>query len=134
MAAKMCKKCGAPLPLQFGPGRRRVMCESCAPTRDRGRSGKPREPKPRVDVPTVTVGLVQVTKRDLEAAEATDTPIGQAALLLADRIEFGEDRGAGLASLVKQFRECMAQIEASKPEQVSDPLDELRKRRESRGA
>ncbi len=130
MPAKSCVACGKPLPLQSGRGRRRVRCESCAPPRNRKNPPSTRRsvPKPA----PVVAGLVDATKRELSDAEATDTTAGQAALLLADRIEFGSEKGAGLAALVKQHGECMARAIAGQPEKATDPLDDLQRKREER--
>lgn len=144
MPAKSCVACGKPLPLQSGRGRRRVRCESCAPPRNRKNPPSTRRsvPKPA----PVVAGLVDATKRELSDAEATDTTAGQAALLLADRIEAGlaraacdecaqragSEKGAGLAALVKQHGECMARAIAGQPEKATDPLDDLQRKREER--
>jgi len=63
-----------------------------------------------------------------------DSHQGQAALLLARRMESGDDAGAALAQMVRQLRETMASaLSSAVPDEV-DPVDELRARRDRRRA
>ena len=131
-----CSKCGAKLPLQQGRGRRRSMCEACSPARQRSDRGKPAKVAAVVPI-DVTPGarsvLASVTE-ELTAAGMLDSHQGQLALVLARRIEQGDDTGAALSQMVRQLRETMTSaLGAAEPEAV-DPLDELRGRRERRGS
>ena len=129
---RSCAKCGAPLPLQTGRGQRRKMCATCSPSRNR----KPTKtaPKPTVKPQTVQRSIVSVTTAELTEAGMLDSHQGQAALLLAHRLESGEDTGAAMAQMVRQLQLTMASALASvEPDEV-DPVDELKARRESRGA
>lgn len=71
---------------------------------------------------------------ELTAAGMLDSHQGQAALLLARRMESGDDAGAALAQMVRQLRETMASaLSSAVPDEV-DPVDELRARRDRRRA
>lgn len=132
---RSCSKCGAKLPLQQGRGRRRTMCEACSPTRDRG---KPRAAKVAAVVPIESAVkprsvLASVTD-ELTKVGMLDSHQGQLALVLAGRIEQGDDTGAALSQMVRQLRETMASALASAEPEAVDPLDELRAKRERRGS
>lgn len=128
---RKCEKCGANIPLQQGRGRRRRMCETCSPSR---------KPKSR---PTATAsaaglsdrsGVVSTVTAELIAVGMLESHQGQLALVLANRIETGDDTGAALAQMVRQLRETMASALSSAEPEAVDPLDELRAKRERRGA
>lgn len=78
--------------------------------------------------------MVATVTAELTAAKMLDTHQGQAALLLAHEMQSGNATGAALAQLVRQLRETMASALASQEPAEVDPLDELRAKRESRGA
>lgn len=60
------------------------------------------------------------------------TPSGQAALVLARRIDVSHmDTGAGLASMVKRLQETVDQLVSEAPVD-DDPVDELTRRREEK--
>ena len=125
---RTCEKCGAPLPMQSGRGRRRKMCQTCAPSRDRGKS------KPAV-APLVREGYDSVLSS--VTAELTDVGMlnshqGQIAVGLARRFDAGDDTGAAMAQVARQLRETMASALASKEPVEVNPLDELRAKRERR--
>ena len=77
--------------------------------------------------------LTDAAARELEAAGRLDTVFGQAALVLARRIESPMETGASIASMTKQLRETMADA-LKGAQQVADPLDEIRARRDSKRA
>ena len=130
---RSCSKCGAPLPLQTGRGQRRKMCATCSPPRQRNRK-KPKVAPAATAKATVQRSVVASVTAELTEAGMLDSHQGQAALLLAHRLESGEDTGAAMAQMVRQLRETMAAALASvEPDEV-DPVDELKARRESRGA
>lgn len=124
-----CRSCGKPLPAQSGRGRRRVMCPQCSPKRDRS---APKRPKSKT--PVVVDGLTTATRAELEDAGKVGSSAGQAALLLAKQVEFGDESGSGLAALVRQHRESMAVALVDVSTETADVLDELRARRDARGA
>lgn len=71
---------------------------------------------------------------ELTAAGMLDSYQGQAALLLARRMESGDDTAPALAQMVRQLRETMASaLSSAVPDEV-DPVDELRARRDRRRA
>jgi hypothetical protein len=87
--------------------------------------------KPSVRVAHLPAGLESVTMRELETAGRLDTVLGQAALVLARRLESPHETGASVASMSKQLRETL--VDALKgARQVADPLDEIRARRDSK--
>ena len=97
------------------------------------RSPKPATMKQPKAPPVLVVGLGAVTARELEAADRLDTVLGQAALVLARRIESPMETGASIASMTKQLRETLADA-LKGAAQAADPLDEIRARRESKRA
>jgi hypothetical protein len=127
MAARDCAKCGRPLPLQVGRGRRRTKCETCSPVR---------KPAKRVTVlaplPTGGESLVAATLAELERADVMSSALGQAALLLARRIEAGDDSGSAIASLVKQWQDTMGRATAGAEPQTVSLTDQLKARRDAR--
>lgn len=93
---------------------------------------RPAVPPQQQAVAAPTGGLLAATAAKLVTAGRLDGPEGQAALILAARIEMSAvsaETGAGVASLVKQYHATMAEAlkDAGK---ATSPLDELRSRRE----
>ena len=128
---RTCTKCGAPLPLQSGRGRRRTMCATCSPSRAKKQAASS---APATSAPEASGGVVATVTAELSAAKMLDTHQGQAALLMAREMESGNATGAALAQLVRQLRETMASALASQEPDEVDPVDELRAKRERRGA
>lgn len=84
------------------------------------------------------VGPVEATTLGMLAeAERENTPLGQAALALARRVDSPREMGAGLAALVKQLEQTLRSATSGVHEDAS-PLDKARDdlaaRREARGA
>jgi hypothetical protein len=80
----------------------------------------------------VAAGPVEVACRtELLAAQRIDAAAGRAALALAARIDAGQETGAGLASLSKEFRAALAQALLNAKKEP-DALDQLRARRAQR--
>lgn len=75
-------------------------------------------------------GVFLATMAELDAAGVVDSSSGQAALILARRIDApGAETGAGLAALVKQHGATL--VDAVRGgEAIVSPLDELRSRRD----
>ncbi len=128
MSARTCAKCGGPLPIQVGRGRRRIKCEACSPTR------KPAARRVTVlaDLPATGESLASATAAELDRAGVSSTALGQAALLLARRIDDGQDGGSAIASLVKQWQDTMGRATAGVEPQTVSTLDQLRMRRDAR--
>jgi hypothetical protein len=72
-----------------------------------------------------------VTRAELAQVGQVDSSSGQCALALARRIDAGMESGAGLAALVREHRNAMADALGGADLEVS-PLDQLRQRRERR--
>lgn len=121
MSARLCAKCGGPLPVQTGRGRRRIKCETCSPSRVKPRRAswsKGLSPK----------GLVAATRAELDAAGVAGSMAGQAALILAERVEFGQDSGSAVAQMVRQLHESLARALAGVAPAVADPVEVARAR------
>ena len=125
----LCVKCGGPLPVQTGRGRRRKRCENCAPSRVVSPKTTSRPAVPAAP----TSGLLGATRAELARAGQLSSHAGQAALLLAERIEFGENSGSAIAQMVRQLHDTMSRALADQVAEA-DPLDELLSRRERRRA
>lgn len=82
-------------------------------------------------------GVVAATRRELEEAGRLETALGQAALVLARRVEDDRDTGSAAAAVTREWRAVKAEALAGAGAQQS-PLDkardELAKRRAARGA
>lgn len=128
---KACAECGTEFEAKrkaakFCSGR----CTKRAQRRPAGKSD-PTEVVPIA--PTEPAGsLTAATQATLERAGRAASATGQAALALARRIDGGHtETGSALAAMVREHRAALA--EATRDAQtVSDPLDELRARRERR--
>lgn len=139
MSTRVCALCGAPLPLQHGRGGRRKMCEHCSPPRRRGPAvtmtlvtGEPMATPDGNPTGTVT----EATSAELAKLGQADTPNGRLALVVAQRIDAGQEPGGALAQLVKSHREVMAAIHATANAQTEDEqpnlLEQIRIMRERR--
>jgi hypothetical protein len=73
------------------------------------------------------------TRTALELAERLSTPAGAACMVLAERIDAGQDSGSALAAMVKQLVATLA--DATRGTKVTaSPVDELRTRRDRKRA
>ncbi|WP_217349378.1 hypothetical protein [Mycolicibacterium fortuitum] len=78
------------------------------------------------------VGLIASVVNDLTAAGRMQSVLGQQALRLAIRLETSTvDTGAGLVSLSKELRALMS-LALAGAEDESDPVDELKSRRDEK--
>ena len=79
----------------------------------------------------VAAGLLAAVRGELVAAGVEESALGQAAILIAERLESGVDNGSSVAAMVRQLRDTMA---AALVNEVADadPLDELAAKRERR--
>lgn len=78
-----------------------------------------------VEVDHVAGAVESATLAVLTDTERVDTPLGQAALVMARKVDGGRDTGAGLAALVKQL-EATLRSATSGVAQESSPLDSAR--------
>lgn len=90
-----------------------------------------RPPEPIAEPRQATSGVTGATWAALEAAGRVDTPLGQAAMVLAARVDAGVDTGSGLASLARELRATLDAATRGAQAAV-DPLDELRARRDGK--
>ena len=112
-----------------------VTCRQRASRRDREspKSEKTASITPISPPEPAETGLVAETRRALEEAEALATVQGQAALLLAQRLERAVDTGSAMASLARQLSAAMTEaLAAGTPK--ADALDELAVRRRNKAA
>lgn len=94
-----------------------------------GPAGRP-ETAPPLEPSSEPGPTAAATTVELERADRLNTAIGQAALVLAKRIDASStETGGSLASLVREHRATMAEALRDTDGQA-DPLDELRTRRE----
>lgn len=91
------------------------------------RRTRSRKPPPPADEPSVAAA----TKTDLAAVGRLAGPLGQAAMVLAGRIDAHRDTGSALAAVTKEWRATMSAATAG-VKREANPLDELRERREAR--
>ena len=125
-----CDSCGGPYEAL------RPWSRFCSPTcRSRARRGA-LMPHALPPPPPAGGALARAVQEELEEADRLDVPYGQAALLLAARIDENRDTGSAVASLVRELRAMRAAALAG-ARVPSSPLtkmrDELAERRRARG-
>ena len=103
--------------------------ERCKKRAQRGggaKNGKERQAeKPQL------ASVAAATLLELQEAKRLHTPLGQAALALAHRLDLSHtDTGAGVASLAKQLQATLAAATADVDAEQADPVDEVRAARE----
>jgi hypothetical protein len=85
--------------------------------------------QPEADPPKAdAAGIAPAVARQLEAAKRLDTPLGQAALTLARRIDSSRDTGAAMASMTRELRATLADA-LQGVAQEGNRVDDLRARR-----
>ena len=131
-----CNECGNTLPPPR-PGGVRKKCLDCSPPRRRpdpapAKKRPARKPRPKlVPLPVAEPepeSVFDATRQVLRRADRIGTPAGQAALVLAMRLDSGEDSGSGMAALAKQLQAMIAEVTRD-AKTTTSPLDELRARR-----
>jgi hypothetical protein len=83
-------------------------------------------------LPTGGESLVDATTTELRSAGTESSALGQAALLLARRIESNQDGGSAMASMVKQWQDTMAKATAGAEPVTVSLTDQLKARRDAR--
>lgn len=127
-----CEACGE----EFVPKSKRssTCSDRCRMRLSRARSSGPSSAS-AVDADVVVVagaGVLVATLRELERAKRADSPLGQIALALAGRLQFGTtDTGSAVASVAKELRATLDAALAGAEREV-DAVDELKLRREQR--
>lgn len=128
---RICDACGAPYEAI------RANARFCS---DRCRKRTARQPRPLTEMPSIPTDaapvaashLSKIVAEELTAGGVLDTSPGQAAILLAQRMELGTtDTGSAVAAMSRELRSLMAEA-LGKTEVAADPMDELKARRESR--
>lgn len=90
----------------------------------------PPEPPADDDDPPAESGIVKAAREELDAAGVLNTPLGQAAMLLAARLTNPFETGSAIASLAKQWQ---AQHEAALSSvKRADHMDEVTRRRDEK--
>lgn len=105
MGVKACSVCGA----RFDARGNMKRCPSCRAARS----------------------VRAAVEASLREAGKRDTAMGEAALVLAARLDAGTDPGSAMAAMAKELRTTMTELTRG-VSAVADPVDELRRRRERR--
>ena len=106
--------------------------DTCRKRYQRDPSSAPPPPPEGTEPQPVDSELVTETRRNLESAGRLNTVIGQQAVLIAQRLASPHETGASIASLSREFRVVMES--ALSDVAATDPLDELRDRRDRKRA
>lgn len=75
--------------------------------------------------------LTEATRVELAAAGRLETPAGQQAVMLAERLDAGQDTGSGIAALSRELRATMV-VAMADAQKVESELDKLRRLRAGR--
>lgn len=120
-----CQRCGGTYAAQRSTSR--YCSASCKKAAQRARRAAE---SASVVVPVEFGPVTRATARELEAAGAVDSAMGQCALVLARLIDkAGPGNGSAVSSWVKAHRECMvAALAAAAKDSGPDILDEMRAR------
>lgn len=125
---KTCAACG----VTFTASRASAKCcsDRCRKRYQRG-GGQLVELRQVAQAESGELGRVELAAtRDLEEAGRLSTPLGQAALVLARRLDgFSVDTGSSVAAVVRQLHATMSSALAG-AHVADDPVDELRRRRD----
>lgn len=128
---RQCALCGAPFTAKRSTAR--YCSGSCRARASQGAT--PVTPMPTTQPAEARV--VEATRRELVDADRLETALGQAALVLARRVESDRDTGSAAAAVTREWRATLAEATKGAGAQAS-PLDrardELAKRRAARGA
>ncbi len=126
-----CTKCGAALPIATGRGARRKMCATCSPSRPRRKP--PLAPAVVKAVAAEPGTVTDATRAALVEAGALGTPMGQAALVLARRLDDDREPVSALAQATKQLAAALSSVVTAQRQQpVADPNDEFTRKRLAR--
>jgi len=77
--------------------------------------------------------VVEATRSVLTDTGRLNTPMGAAAMVLAEHIDTGEQSGSALSSMVKQLSAALAEATANAKTEMN-PVDELRAKRDRKRA
>jgi hypothetical protein len=87
--------------------------------------GPPDEPAGAVEPPPGR--LSAATRAELAAVSRVESSAGQQALMLAERLDAGQDTGSGIAALSRELRATMV-VAMADAHRVESELDKLRRR------
>ena len=132
-----CDVCGTPYTATRASSR--FCSERCKKRAQRApatqRSDKRRQARPNAAVvsipqPDVTAGVAESTRRKLDGMGRLDTPLGQATMVLAHRLDDPRgDTGSAVAAMARQLQATLSAATADvRP--AGDLLTELRARRD----
>lgn len=126
---RKCAVCGNAFEAQ------RPQAKYCGPTcRQRAHRSGPAVPV--VQIPAAdgerAQGLIEVVEAELKTAGRLNTVAGQHALELARRIVHAPGMNTGVAALSKQLQAVLAEALSGTQGQATDPIDELRARRDAK--
>lgn len=126
MTVATCEECGTSYTARRPSSR---FCGDTCRKRANRRQGPP------VEVPAAPGGVPgpvgAAVRAELAAAGTDATALGVTAVVLADRVDAGGESGTAVASVVRELRAVLADLERNAPVAAS-PLDELRARRDAR--
>ena len=129
---KACESCGT----EFEAKGRTRFCGGVECTRARQRVWTRDSEQGVSTVPDDVVALAgpveAATRKVFDDAGVTDTPIAQATLVLARRLDTGKsEAGSSLAATAREFKALLAEATAE-ANQADDPVEVLRQGREER--
>lgn len=135
MADRICAACGRPLEVEASTRVRMCRREDCRRQRSRERVRKHRTGGKVVDFPSVstatTKSLTEAVRAALAEAGQVESWEGQAALLIAERIDATErESGSAYAALVAKLESSMEL--ALRPRPGESFVDELRARKQAK--
>lgn len=118
-----CEACGAPT------SGTRKFCDDLECKRERARDRKRKQRGQVIEFPTDDRGSVyRTTHAELVRADRLDTPLGQAALVLAQRLDAGaKDTGSSAAAVAREFKATLEEA-LRDVESEADAVDDLRGR------
>lgn len=128
----VCEGCGDAMPEAVNPNRR-WCSDRCRKRASRAGIASARtSPRPPATPLRPVSGLLDAVTAELEAAKRLHTVGGQLALELARRITDAPPMNTGVAALSKQLTVTMAQALSGAERPGRDPVDQLKKRRDSK--
>lgn len=90
-----------------------------------------REVIPSMPAPSGDGPLTLAIRTSLEVTERLYSPLGQASIALAVRVDSGQENGSAVAALIRELRTTLdSALDGAAI--ADDPVDELKRRREQR--
>ena len=104
-----------------------------APAKKTSARKQPAKVVPLRDDPEPPHTITEATRRQLAEVGREHSPMGMTALVLAGKLDRGEDSGSGMAALARQLAATIQEATRD-AKQAASPLDELRARRAAKKA